>query len=858
MAGIPALGTSPRSTGLIRQRAATCSYRRGLLLMGSLLGQAACGGKDGPVEPPPPTTIQRLAFTGVPAQVEAGDTLTVAVTLTTTTGSQVTSVDNPSGVVVQSSTPAVATVIGGAGSGTARVVAVAPGVLTLTATRETLSATSSLTVVSPTVTTLRFTDSVLVLPAGVATRLPVTILGRKGQPLTAPYTLAVLSTTGAAGGVQVSGEQVTAAAGTTAATVAVSLGALQDTIQLVVASQAAAGATLALAQPTVRAGVPFTVFVADPASATLKVGGVFASRTATTTSSATFALPLAPFGSCLGGGATMPVEITTTAGTWTVVLPALNPVRLTISLNDVQYPFAAVQQGCLIAVDPGTYDVLFYRWDLGYDTLNVGNNPSVPYRKSAPEPVALAVRNSSEVAGLFAPPISLPAARMQSSASHAASLRAVHAVESDIHAVTSTDIPRQRVALAAMANQPVWQTSSGGSCAVPTTVGDSVLLFTQRGATGRITGYPGEPGVTNTEHWILAASSANLTVLIDTSYRRTMTPDKVAILAKVVSAYDTAVVPWFAREGLVIPDNDGTGRLVILVPEVRPGESIASSAFSFYYGRPDCPLGSFVNGLPATGSGEMILMRAGLSASQFGVFMSIVVHELAHVVDRANPAVNHNARTRQMWWATEGVAELTKWTWINAAASDPFNARVTTLNQRILEGAPAGIECARPNRETLAFWFERTNIYAQACQFQSWALQGVTRTGVSTGAALRRILTAPSRSTMRDFLMATRGTTAAEFPIVIGDFFAAFIDPSPGTVPRPDVVFGAQNLSVTSLGNSAPIQPVLLRGTEVVRVQIAEVDMQVVRVAGATELLLDVRASAAAVGTRLGVGVRRR
>ena len=111
---------------------------------------------------------------------------------------------------------------------------------------------------------------------------------------------------------------------------------------------------------------------------------------------------------------------------------------------------------------------------------------------------------------------------------------------------------------------------------------------------------------------------------------------------------------------------------------------------------------------------------------------------------------------------------------------------------------------------------------------------------------------------MRDFLAATRGTTAEEFPIVIGDFFAAFMDPSPGNVPRPDSVFGAQNLGATAVGNSAPIQPLILRGAEVVRDQINEADLQIVRVTGTTELLLDVRAQASAVGTRLGVGVRRR
>ena len=145
----------------------------------------------------------------------------------------------------------------------------------------------------------------------------------------------MLSITGGTGGVQVSSEQVTAATGTTAASVRVTAGSFQDTIQLVVASQAPSGAALAFAQPVVRAGVPFTMFTAAPSSATLKVGGVLASRTAATASSATFSLPVGPFGACLGGGATMPVEVTTTAGTWAVVLPALNPVRLTIPLNDV-------------------------------------------------------------------------------------------------------------------------------------------------------------------------------------------------------------------------------------------------------------------------------------------------------------------------------------------------------------------------------------------------------------------------------------------------------------------------------------------------------------------------------------------
>ena len=69
---------------------------------------------------------------------------------------------------------------------------------------------------------------------------------------------------------------------------------------------------------------------------------------------------------------------------------------------------------------------------------------------------------------------------------------------------------------------------------------------------------------------------------------------------------------------------------------------------------------------------------------RLGVYTGTLVHEVTHVVHLANPAVNQTARARQMWWATEGVAELTQWAWTNAAASDPFNARVTTLNQRVL------------------------------------------------------------------------------------------------------------------------------------------------------------------------------
>ena len=88
--------------------------------------------------------------------------------------------------------------------------------------------------------------------------------------------------------------------------------------------------------------------------------------------------------------------------------------------------------------------------------------------------------------------------------------------------------------------------------------------------------------------------------------------------------------------------------------------------------------------------------------------------------------------------------------------------------------------------------------------------------------------------------------------------FPMLTAPSPGPVPRPEVVLGAQDIDATASPNFMPMVPVALAPGAVFRDLMQEVDIASVRVQRADEILLEIRAQPGAVGTRMGVGIRRR
>lgn len=129
----------------------------------------------------------------------------------------------------------------------------------------------------------------------------------------------------------------------------------------------------------------------------------------------------------------------------------------------------------------------------------------------------------------------------------------------------------------------------GSSCAAPGAMGDTMPLRTlrypyqswipayQQGQVeglSAVTETPDSTGITGygwaygEEPWTVAVATAHLTVVIDSTYARVAAGDPSALtdLQTMAAEYEASTPAVLSRWGLALPDGDGNGRLVVLVP----------------------------------------------------------------------------------------------------------------------------------------------------------------------------------------------------------------------------------------------------------------------------------------------------
>lgn len=124
-------------------------------------------------------------------------------------------------------------------------------------------------------------------------------------------------------------------------------------------------------------------------------------------------------------------------------------------------------------------------------------------------------------------------------------------------------------------------------------MGDSVRLGTVRDAAGRFL-YPAPTNTGTTgptapaeEWWHLGAITPHLAVFLDGPLAAALPniAGGAARLATFAASYDSTVVPLLQAVTTGIPDQDGTGRVVVLVANEAAGGGLALVGT---YGRTDC------------------------------------------------------------------------------------------------------------------------------------------------------------------------------------------------------------------------------------------------------------------------------
>lgn len=348
-------------------------------------------------------------------------------------------------------------------------------------------------------------------------------------------------------------------------------------------------------------------------------------------------IPSSLFAPCLRAGVVDTIEVGVGAQVGRLALPS-HPAAYPLDLAPGEHLYPAVPSAlaCPVQLGAGTYVLMPFQWD----------RPPSPVVAEDTIPVRIA---SAPVDGLPGPvPVGLrrPPARS---------------------AAPATDV---RLAPAGPGGPLRPARLTDPACTLPTTIGDSVPIGTARDASGRVAGLGGP----SLEHWRVVAVSTHLVVLVDSSSHNPSSGglEFVARLREVVDSFESIAAPTFDGPLGGVPNSGGYGRLPMLVTAAS-GIQLGGLAFAGTYLRGDC--------VSPTPPGETIwlngvrMLPSNLwNAAAVEQVLSVVVHEVAHIVD-LSPARQPQGFTGRPWvW--EGFATLVQHIVANRGYPNPLTAQL--------------------------------------------------------------------------------------------------------------------------------------------------------------------------------------
>jgi hypothetical protein len=539
-----------------------------------------------------------------------------------------------------------------------------------------------------------------------------------------------------------------------------------DTLRVVVAGDAAL-LPVALTDTVAQTGRPFTVVAPGfDVGAAVTLAGEAARVTAAAPGApmtgVTVTPPAAAFASCRPLGATAPLTVAAGGRRRTVALPVYAPLVVALAPGQHQRVTAAAAAGCPVAVDQaGTYVAMPFAWDRRdwrVAAAPVGAPvPLVIATGPAPagSPAALA---ASRHLRLVAHPLAR-AARGGMAPTLAPGAAGSRPDVIDFGADSPRRLPgaaarRARSATGAASraggNGPWPATWVGTLCPIPTAIGDSIPVGTERAADGRVLrpaitpaefGDPAAPG--RAEAWTLAALRPSIAVFVDSSLARataTLPGGAAAVHARLdafADAYAASVAPLLSEYTPGVPRYDGTGRVIALVALRASASGLAMPAG---YRRLDCR--PEANGL-ATDVGAAFLLDGGALVRDDRALagaVSVAAHEAAHLAD-LGPAQRVAGGVLRVdgEWAAEGYATLLQYLWAlpPAERATAFTAERATPPVGTVRGATQGAFCERPDRAVLAATWDRFTGagYPLACQAVRYALSQLAHRAPGLGAS---------------------------------------------------------------------------------------------------------------------------
>jgi hypothetical protein len=342
---------------------------------------------------------------------------------------------------------------------------------------------------------------------------------------------------------------------------------------------------------------------------------------------------------------------------------------------------------------------------------------------------------------------------------------------------------------------------AAGACATPTAQGATVQIGTVRYAGGPLAGQARytsayDPSAQD-EPWTLAASTAHYAFFVDTTWLRASAGDSALQqrLDALAAAADSTILPVFARFGMAWRDDDGNGRVVVLVPYHAIAGASASAFYSPAFqgwGRTDCDnqAGEMV-WFPsawftpyATGPGTTV-------DPTLGVGVKTLAHESGHLWEGPVQDASAGGASRQ-WYVGEAIARLVEVLWTLRGRADVFtgnvgadwpSATVAGSGRSASNDCHDGVETFG----TQTTYYGGGGAYNPTCNFFFQVAGHLAAAGVPEGEVMTRLATAPGRGSLTDVAntLLRPGQPAWTADRVIGEWFLSWVadDMAAGVAP---------------------------------------------------------------------------
>lgn len=497
-------------------------------------------------------------------------------------------------------------------------------------------------------------------------------------------------------------------------------------------------------------GRPLRLTGTDLSGIKVAIGGLPARALRATSTEIEVAVPDSLFAPCLRDGIRYPVELRRGRQRTTLSLAARAvPYRVALNPGEHVLATAAVARGCPIEVaDPGLYLAMPFAWEQV--------NPTSLAADTVRAQVTIIPENRPRGKLL----------RVQRSLPKRSSVL-----------VERPDPDRWKLAYLPSVNYldgDPWDSLGPveTACSASPIIGDSLLLATARGRSGRFLGLHGTRR--QSEYWRAVGSSAHLLIFFDapTLRRARQHPVVKERLLEFMGNYERMVAPFFAS---TLPRWQRKERIPLLMTD-----SSAASARGFAY--PAWETGMGCAGRPSTSDFIWLdgtaLFRG--TAVRDARLLSTAAHETAHIADFALQRGNVSTAQRREW-TTEGYADLLRHLWTLQGRPHPFTGNLAESPFIVTpEGARVYSLCGlaeNPPRPRAAGAID----YPLACRMVSSLLARAVESGQTETRALERFSALSSRRTFTQISNELMGESRTPNQVVGEWLLSWYADELPGT-----------------------------------------------------------------------------